>query len=182
MRRRCCSPRTMTWSRQSRRRVPITRSQYGFCHGECGAVRTCSIPIARHRRTHSRHRKQDANYRRSSAKQRRELLVGCARADGRRSTVTRIATFSRCTLLACREARCVCLPVSCPSGSCGKPNFAELIVMSRGAPQAEGVCFSYQPLPHPRRHLAQVRHAPQRPQHHVNTQKFASLQIERHRR
>ena len=46
MRRRCCSPRTTTWSTQSRRRVPITRSQYGFCHGERGAVSTCSIPIA----------------------------------------------------------------------------------------------------------------------------------------
>jgi len=40
MRRRCCSPRTMTWSKHSRRRVPITRSQYGFCHGDRCAVRT----------------------------------------------------------------------------------------------------------------------------------------------
>ena len=34
--------------------VPITRSQYGFCHGDRGAVRTCSIPIARTRRTKCR--------------------------------------------------------------------------------------------------------------------------------
>jgi hypothetical protein len=38
---------------ESRRMVPITRSQYGFCHGDCGAVRTCSIPIARTRRAKS---------------------------------------------------------------------------------------------------------------------------------
>jgi len=42
---RCCSPTTMTWSRQSRRMVPITRSQYGFCQGDCGAVSALPGPV-----------------------------------------------------------------------------------------------------------------------------------------
>ena len=35
----------MTWSRHSRRIDPIRRSQYGFCHGEPGAVATSLMPI-----------------------------------------------------------------------------------------------------------------------------------------
>jgi hypothetical protein len=37
---------TMTWSRHSRRREPITRSTNGFCQGERGAVGRSSMPIA----------------------------------------------------------------------------------------------------------------------------------------
>src|ERR1700685_3747153 len=36
---------TMTWSKHSRRMEPISRSTYGFCHGERGAVVTSSIPM-----------------------------------------------------------------------------------------------------------------------------------------
>jgi hypothetical protein len=39
----------ITWSRHSRRIEPIILSTYGLCHGERGAVRTSSIPIARTR-------------------------------------------------------------------------------------------------------------------------------------
>ena len=35
-----------------------------------------------------------------------------------------------------------------PWGPFSERNCAELIAMSRGAPQGEGVCFSYQPRPH----------------------------------
>ena len=42
----CLSPRTMTLSNSSRRSVPMTRSQYGFCQGERGAESTCSMPMA----------------------------------------------------------------------------------------------------------------------------------------
>src|ERR1700751_982247 len=38
MRRRCTSPRTMMWSKHSRRIDPISRSAKPFCQGEAGAV------------------------------------------------------------------------------------------------------------------------------------------------
>src|SRR5260221_9205501 len=38
MRRRCTSPRTMMWSRHSRRIDPISRSAKPFCQGEAGAI------------------------------------------------------------------------------------------------------------------------------------------------
>src|ERR1700674_175550 len=44
MRRRWRSLKTMVWSRQSRRMLPIRRSTYGFCQGLRGALRTCSMP------------------------------------------------------------------------------------------------------------------------------------------
>src|SRR5438309_8273389 len=34
----------MTWSRSSRRMVPITRSAKGFCHGDRSAVRSSVVP------------------------------------------------------------------------------------------------------------------------------------------
>src|ERR1700726_3334030 len=34
----------MMWSKHSRRMEPISRSTYGFCHGERGALITSSIP------------------------------------------------------------------------------------------------------------------------------------------
>ena len=34
----------MTWSKQSRRSEPISRSAYGFCHGDLAAVTTSSAP------------------------------------------------------------------------------------------------------------------------------------------
>src|SRR6266404_1805926 len=40
------SLKTMTWSRHSRRIVPMTRSTYARCHGERRADSTCLIPIA----------------------------------------------------------------------------------------------------------------------------------------
>ena len=39
-----------TWSRQSRRSIPISRSAYGFCHGDRGDMGRSRIPIARTRR------------------------------------------------------------------------------------------------------------------------------------
>ena len=43
----------ITWSRHSRRRVPITRSTKGFCHGDRGAVTTSSMPIDKTRSRNS---------------------------------------------------------------------------------------------------------------------------------
>src|SRR5438067_10041638 len=45
--------RTITWSRSSRRMVPITRSTKAFCQGERGAVRTSAmlIPFAQRRKS-----------------------------------------------------------------------------------------------------------------------------------
>jgi hypothetical protein len=45
--RRCRSPTTTTWSRQSGRIEPIALSQYPFCHGDRGAVGRSRMPIAR---------------------------------------------------------------------------------------------------------------------------------------
>ena len=41
------SPKTITWSKQSRRIEPIARSQYPFCQGERAAVGRSRMPIAR---------------------------------------------------------------------------------------------------------------------------------------
>src|SRR3979490_1359991 len=49
MRRRFTSPRTMMWSRHSRRIDPISRSAKPFCQGEAGAVLS-RMPMARNRR------------------------------------------------------------------------------------------------------------------------------------
>jgi hypothetical protein len=45
------SPKTITWSKQSRRIEPIARSQYPFCQGERAAVGRSRMPIARIRLT-----------------------------------------------------------------------------------------------------------------------------------
>src|SRR6266480_4878306 len=45
MRRSCLSLNTIRWSRHSRRILPISRSAYGFCHGDRAVVVTSSIPI-----------------------------------------------------------------------------------------------------------------------------------------
>src|SRR6266850_4881012 len=50
MRRRCTSPRTMMWSRHSRRIDPISRSAKPFCQGEAGAIGLSRMPMARDRR------------------------------------------------------------------------------------------------------------------------------------
>jgi hypothetical protein len=44
VRRNDLSFHTMMWSKHSRRTEPISRSTYGFCHGDRGAVITSSIP------------------------------------------------------------------------------------------------------------------------------------------
>src|ERR1700757_3533080 len=50
MRRRCTSPRTMMWSKHSRRIDPISRSATPFCQGEAGAIGLSRMPMARNRR------------------------------------------------------------------------------------------------------------------------------------
>ena len=47
IRRRDDSLNTTTWSRHSRRIDPISRSAYGFCQGDLGAVSTSRTPIPR---------------------------------------------------------------------------------------------------------------------------------------
>src|ERR1700738_2136784 len=49
IRRRCISPKTMTWSTHSRRIDPISRSAKPFCQGEAGAVGLSRMPMARNR-------------------------------------------------------------------------------------------------------------------------------------
>ena len=48
-RRRCASPKMTTWSRHSRRTVPIIRSAIPFCHGDLGEIGRSRMPIARTR-------------------------------------------------------------------------------------------------------------------------------------
>src|SRR5215831_10761026 len=50
IRRRCASPKTIIWSRHSRRIVPISLSTYPFCHGEPAAMGLSRMPMARNRR------------------------------------------------------------------------------------------------------------------------------------
>src|SRR6476660_2965542 len=45
MRRRCTSPRTVMWSRHSRRIDPISRSAKPFCQGEAGAIGLSRMPM-----------------------------------------------------------------------------------------------------------------------------------------
>src|SRR6185312_2619860 len=49
MRRRCTSPRTMMWSKHSRRIDLISRSAKPFCQDEAGAVALSRMPMARKR-------------------------------------------------------------------------------------------------------------------------------------
>src|ERR1700738_2294081 len=49
IRRRCISPKTITWSTHSRRIDPISRSAKPFCQGEAGAVGLFRMPMARNR-------------------------------------------------------------------------------------------------------------------------------------
>src|SRR5882724_4539553 len=50
IRRRCASPKTMMWSKHSRRIDPINRSAKPFCQGEAGAIGLSRMPMARSRR------------------------------------------------------------------------------------------------------------------------------------
>src|SRR5262245_34598337 len=45
--RRCRSPKTMIWSRHSRRSEPISRSAWPFWQGERGAIGRSRMPMAR---------------------------------------------------------------------------------------------------------------------------------------
>ena len=49
IRRKCRSPLIRTWSKHSRRSVPIRRSTYAFCQGDLGEIGRSRIPIVRTR-------------------------------------------------------------------------------------------------------------------------------------